>query len=196
MGSNVLTIMSPPPARDRTVITRARDGEPAAREELAHSTGRSAYVFALQLTGQPETAKDIAQESLMRFFRYLDRFDESQPVDPWLFGIVRNQARDAARREKVRRHDSLDAWLEAGGQKAADDDTDPAAAAERHELQRRVWRGISELADAHREIVVLRDYHGLSYREIARVLSIPEGTVMSRLHAARVRLREILRNDR
>lgn len=197
MGSTVLISMSPPlPAPDRTLISRARDGEQAAREELARTTGRSAYVFALQLTGRPETAKDIAQESLIRFFRHLDRFDESRPIDPWLFGIVRNQVRDAARREKVRRHDSLDAWLEAGGQQAASDATDPALAAERRELQQRVWRGISDLSDAHREILVLRDYHDLPYREIAAVLKIPQGTVMSRLHAARYRLREILRNER
>jgi len=167
-----------------------------AREELAQQTGDSAYVFALQLTGRPETAKDVAQDSVVRFFHGLGRFDDGQPVEPWLFSIVRNQVRDHARREKVRRHDSLDAWLEAGGQRAAAADTDPAVVAERHELQQRIWRAISELSEAYREIVVLRDHHGLSYREIAAVLSIPQGTVMSRLHAARVRLRETLRNER
>lgn len=196
MGSTVLT-MSPAPAAARTLVSRARSGDVEAREELAQQSGDAAYVFALQLTRQPETARDIAQDSVLRFFRSLDRFDDGQALEPWLFSIVRNMVRDHARREKVRRHDSLDAWLEAGGQRSADSEaTDPALAAERHELQQRVWRAISELTDAHREIVVLRDYHGLSYREIAAVLSIPEGTVMSRLHAARVSLRQILRNDR
>ena len=70
MGSNVLTVMSPPlPMPDRTLVSRARDGEAAAREQLARDAGRSAYVFALQMTGQPEVAQDIAQESLVRFFR-------------------------------------------------------------------------------------------------------------------------------
>ena len=197
MGSTVLTMSPAPMAPARTLVSRARDGEVDAREELARQTGDAAYVFALQLTGRPESAKDIAQDSVVRFFRALDRFDEGQAVEPWLFSIVRNQVRDHARREKVRRHDSLDAWLEAGGQRAADDDSvDPAATAERRELQRRVWRAISELSEAHREIVVLRDYHDLSYRGIAAVLSIPEGTVMSRLHAARQRLRATLRNER
>jgi RNA polymerase sigma-70 factor (ECF subfamily) len=114
-----------------------------------------------------------------------------RPVEPWLFGIVRNQVRDTARRERARRHESLDAWLEQGGPEPAGTD-DPVAAAERHELQQRVWRAISELGDAHREILVLRDYHRLAYRELADVLSIPTGTVMSRLHSARRRLRQIL----
>ena len=197
MGSTVLTMSSAPPAPAAALVSRARRGEVDAREELAQKSGDAAYVFALQLTRQPETAKDIAQESVVRFLRSLDRFDESQALEPWLFSIVRNQVRDHARREKVRRHQSLDAWLEAGGQQAADAEAvDPAVAAERHELQQRVWRAISELSESHREIVALRDYHDLSYREIAAVLSIPEGTVMSRLHAARVNLRQILRNER
>jgi len=197
MGSTVLTMSSAPPAPAAALVSRARRGEADAREELAQKSGDAAYVFALQLTRQPETAKDIAQESVVRFFRALDRFDEGQAVEPWLFSIVRNQVRDHARRETVRRHQSLDAWLEAGGQQAADSEAvDPAVAAERHELQQRVWRAISELSESHREIVALRDYHDLSYREIAAVLSIPEGTVMSRLHAARENLRQILRNER
>jgi RNA polymerase sigma-70 factor (ECF subfamily) len=167
-----------------------------AREELAREAGRSAYLYALQLTRAPETARDVAQDSVVRFFRNLDRFQDGRPLEPWLFSIVRNQVRDHARREKVRRHDSLDAWLESGGQRAADPATaDPVVMAERHELQGRVWQALSGLSEAHREIVVLRDYHDLPYRQIAEVLSIPEGTVMSRLHAARRRLREALRND-
>ena len=197
MGSTVLTMSITAPEPAGTLVTRARRGDVDAREELAQKSGDAAYVFALQLTRQPETAKDIAQESVVRFLRSLDRFDEGQAVEPWLFSIVRNQVRDHARREKVRRHQSLDAWLEAGGQQAADSEAvDPAVAAERHELQQRVWRAISELSESHREIVALRDYHDLSYRDIAAVLSIPEGTVMSRLHAARVNLRQILRNER
>lgn len=197
MGSTVLTMRPAPPAPAGTLVSRAREGQVDAREELAHQTGDSAYVFALQLTGQPETARDIAQDSVVRFFRALDRFDGSQAVEPWLFSIVRNQVRDHARREKVRRHDSLDAWLEAGGQRAAETEaTDPAVSAERHELQRRVWQAISELSEAQREIIVLRDYHDRSYREIAAILAIPQGTVMSRLHAARTKLRQTLRNER
>jgi RNA polymerase sigma-70 factor (ECF subfamily) len=197
MGSTVLTMSPALPAPVSTLVSRARDGDTDAREKLAREMGDAAYVFALQITGRPESARDIAQDSVVRFFRSLDRFDEGLAVEPWLFSIVRNMARDHARREKVRRHDSLDAWLESGGQRAAEaEQTDPAAVAERRELQQRVWRAISELSETHRETVVLRDYHGLSYRQIAGVLAIPEGTVMSRLHAARKNLRQILGNDR
>ncbi|HSG81743.1 MAG TPA: RNA polymerase sigma factor [Gemmatimonadota bacterium] len=183
------------PGADRALLARARDGERAAREQLAQRVGRSAYVFALQITGAPDAARDVAQDGVLRFFQHLDRFDSSRPLDPWLYQIVRNRARDLMRRERVRRHESLDAWLEQGHPEAADPAADPAADAERHDLQRRVWRAISQLPEDHREIFVLRDYHDLSYREIAEVLEIPQGTVMSRLHAARKGLREILLDE-
>jgi len=192
MGSTVQALMSSETSLpDRALVAKAREGESDAREVLAQRVGDSAYVFALQMTRSPEDARDIAQDSVLRFFGHLDRFDMDRPVEPWLFGIVRNQVRDTARLERVRRHESLDTWLEQGGPEPAATD-DPVATAERHELRQRVWRAISELGGPHREILVLRDYHGLAYRELADVLSIPTGTVMSRLHSARRRLRQIL----
>jgi RNA polymerase sigma-70 factor (ECF subfamily) len=192
MRSTLEAVMSPElPFSHQALVVQARDGDRDAREELADWAGREAYVFALQLTRSSETARDVAQDALLRFFQNIDRYDANQPVRPWLFAIVRNQARDAARRDKVRSHGSLDAWLEQGMPEPASSD-DPVATAERHEMQRRVWQAISDLGETQREILVLRDYHGLAYREIAAVLAIPPGTVMSRLHAARGRLRATL----
>jgi RNA polymerase sigma-70 factor, ECF subfamily len=192
MGSTLAAVMSPElPISHQALVFKARGGDRDAREQLAAWAGQEAYVFALQLTRSSETARDVAQEALLRFFQHIDRFDAAQPVRPWLFVIVRNQARDAARRDRVRPHGSLDSWLEQGMPEPTSSD-DPVATAERHELQRRVWQAISELGEAQREILVLRDYHGLAYREIAEILAIPTGTVMSRLHAARGRLRQIL----
>ena len=114
-------------------------------------------------------------------------------MEPWLYAIVRNRVRDLSRREKLRKHESLDSWLEKGRVEPADPFAGPAAVAEQDELRRRIWASISELSEAHREIIALRDYQDLSYREIADVLSIPQGTVMSRLHAARKSLSEIIR---
>ena len=177
---------------DRKLLTSVRDGDRAARDALARRVGGSAYVFALQLTRGSHTAHDVAQDSVLRFFQHLDRFDADRPIEPWLYQIVRNRVRDLSRRDRLRHHESLNAWLEHGLPESADPTADPAADAERHELRQRVWRAISELSDPQREIIVLRDYHDLSYREIAEVLSIPQGTVMSRLHSARKNLREII----
>ena len=180
------------PTPDVALLASVRNGDRAARELLARRVGDSAYIFALQLTRGADTARDIAQDSVLRFFQHLDRFDADRPVEPWLYQIVRNRVRDLSRRNRLRRHESLEAWLAEGRPETADPSSDPAADAERRDLQRQVWRAISELDHAHREIIVLRDYHDLSYREIAAVLSIPQGTVMSRLHTARRKLREII----
>jgi RNA polymerase sigma-70 factor (ECF subfamily) len=180
-------------APDRALVSSARAGEREAREELARRYRRPAYLLALQLTGRPELAQDVAQDCMMRFFQHLDRFDPQRPVEPWLYQIVRNRVRDLRRRERLRHTESLDAWREQGRPETVDTTaTDPSRAAEQSELQGRIWHAISQLSDAHREILVLRDYHDLAYREISEVLSIPQGTVMSRLHAARKSLRGVL----
>jgi RNA polymerase sigma-70 factor (ECF subfamily) len=177
------------------LVRRARSGRGPAREALGRVVGRTAYVFALQLTRSPDAALDVAQDSALRFFEHIDRFDADRAIEPWLYQIVRNRVRDLARRESLRRHDSLDAWIAGRPLEIADPDPGPPDEVERLELQRRIWGAISGLSDDHREILILRDHHGLPYREIAEIMSIPVGTVMSRLHAARTRLRDELADE-
>lgn len=197
VGRGVIALTNPGTQdEDHRLVGSALAGDERAREDLGRRVGRSAYVFALQIVRDREVALDIAQDGVLRFFSALDRFDADRPIDPWLYQIVRNQARDRARRERLRNHDSLEVHLEAGGAEGVTSTDDPVRLAESSDLQRRIWRAVSDLSDAQREIFVLRDHHGLSYREIADVLSIPSGTVMSRLHAARTRLRELLAAER
>lgn len=187
---------SPAPGDDRALVVAARTGERRAREALGRRVGRAAYLFAVQLTGDRELALDLAQDGVIRFFRTLDRFDADRPIEPWLYQIVRNRVRDEARRDGRRPVDSLDALLDHGDTTPGPPTDDPAIDVERAGLQRRIWQAVSQLSDAHREIFVLRDFHGLSYREIAETLAIPQGTVMSRLHAARTNLRALLADER
>jgi RNA polymerase sigma-70 factor (ECF subfamily) len=193
------------PIDNRALVEATRAGDRSAREELGRTVGHSAYLFALQLTGDRDRAGDVAQDGVIKFFKNLDRFDAERPIEPWLYQIVRNRVRDLARAERPGRSQSLDAMLEdrpgaereLGGHRSGANGpgSDPAVDAERAELQRRLWHCVSQLSEAHREIFVLRDFHGLSYREIAETLSIPQGTVMSRLHAARRQLRQLLASD-
>lgn len=189
--------MSPLPVAlgtiDTELVLQAKSGVAEAREELARRYREPAYLLGLQLTGNREDALDVAQDALMRFFATLDRFQEERPVRPYLLRIVRNRAMDLFRRRRIRRAESLDAGELP--RQIADDRPGPEEATRRDELRRRVWRAVSELVPAKREILVLRDYHDLAYAEIAKVLGIPIGTVMSRLHAARKALREILVAD-
>jgi RNA polymerase sigma-70 factor (ECF subfamily) len=180
-----------PPAAlaDGELVARARRGDETARDELARRCRRPAYLLALQLLRDPDDARDVAQDALLRFFSRLDRFTPGRAVQPWLCAIVRNRACDLVRSRRRHPEESLDARDEPGtgrrDHEVVDTAPGPEASAERRELQARIWRALAALGEREREILVLRDYQDLSYEEIAGVLAVPMGTVMSRLHRAR-----------
>lgn len=183
---------------ERKLVVRARRGDRCACEELARRHRDPAYFFALQLLGNPDDALDVAQDAMLRFFSHLDRFDPRRPVRPWLFRIVRNRVLDLFRRRKVRKHDSIDAAADDEDRPdlvLIDETMDPEGDAHDAQLRRRIFSALSELTHNQREILVLRDYQDLAYAEIAETLEIPIGTVMSRLHGARKRLRQVLEGD-
>lgn len=196
------TVLSPagmiPPAQaassDSRLLVQAQAGGREAREELARRMRGPAYVLALQLVGNREDALDVAQDALLRLFAHIARMAPERPLRPWLFAIVRNRARDLWRRRAARPSESLDARPDLSAHLAARSG-DPEQQTARHQLARRMWSAIGGLSRSHREILVLRDFHDLTYAEIAGTLDIPLGTVMSRLHAARSALRGRLAAD-
>lgn len=187
--------MTPPmaaPIPDADLVREARRGRDEALDALARRLREPAYTLALQLLRDPDDALDVAQDALLRFFTSLHRLDEDRPPRPWLFAIVRNRARDVLRRRRVHKSESLDALTEAGRPEPPSPAVDPARRALRRDLQRRVWSALEQLSGDQRDILVLRDYQDLRYTEIAQVLKVPVGTVMSRLHRARKALKDRL----
>ena len=182
---------------DFELVLRARKGDRLAQEELARRHRRPMYFLALQLLGNPDDAMDVVQDALVRFLTTIHRFDPKRPVRPWLYRIVRNRVIDLARRRKVRKHDSIDDLDPEGNLRLVlpDPDVDLERDAGQSQLRARLFRALAELSPKQREIVVMRDYQDLSYKEIASTLDIPIGTVMSRLHGARKRLRDLLQSD-
>ncbi len=179
---------------DRRLIDQARAGEPAARDALARRYRRAAYLLALQMLGNRDDAMDVTQDAMLRFFSTLKSFDATRRVQPWLFTIVRNQVRDLWRQRQRRPADAGGGSDALVGQLAAPQ-PGPEADLHRRELKERVWRALAALPAEKREIIVLRDFHDLSYSDIAQVLGIPIGTVMSRLHGARRQLRARLEEE-
>lgn len=179
---------------DRQLVDQAKAGEPAACDALARRHRRAAYLLALQLLGNRDDAMDVTQDAMLRFFTTLKSFDATRRVQPWLFTIVRNQVRDLWRRQQRRPGDAIGGSDALVGQLAAPQ-PGPEADLHRRELKERVWRALAALPAEKREIIVLRDFHDLSYSDISQVLGIPIGTVMSRLHGARQRLRARLEEE-
>jgi RNA polymerase sigma-70 factor (ECF subfamily) len=168
----------------------------AAFEAAVLPHARAAYSLARWLARDVHDAEDVVQEAWLRAFKYFDGFDGSD-ARAWFLSIVRN----AFHRwnERRARADTVRAGKAADDESdrdvaiaAASREDDPAHAALRASEREVVNRAIGELPVEYREVVVLRELEGLSYKEIAAVVSIPIGTVMSRLARARERLRDRL----
>ena len=179
---------------DREAVRRVQAGETEAFEVLVEKYKRKTFRLAFQVLRDQEEALDVAQEAFVKAFRSLPKFKGESAFYTWLFRIAMNVALDR-RRQRVTRAKSMgaeDVPPEEWERSAVSEDRGPddeAASAERRE---RIARALESLSEHHRSIIILSDIEGLSYREIAEVLEVPMGTVMSRLHNARKRLRDAL----
>jgi len=174
------------------LAVRARDGDREAFGQLVSNHMRKAYGFALGIVGSPADAMDLSQDAFVRAFRSIKRFKPGEPFYPWYYRILRNlcfnHLRDRARRGRILRRASEDG-LQPGTYGFT---PSPEALAERTAVRKAVWEGIGTLKEEHREVLVLREFEGSSYKEIAELVGIPIGTVMSRLYAARKNLKAAL----
>jgi len=166
---------------------RARQGDLAAFDRLMQLHERRVFRTATLLLGRPEDADDAVQETFLRLFRSLVRFDSGRPFEPWLYRIAVNVCRDLGRKRRWKQWLSLDGWLAAGG-------VEPRAASS-DSLREEITRALATLSDRERAAVVLRDVEGLTAAEAGRVLGISAGTVRSHASRGRARLREILGGD-
>ena len=184
-------------ATERGLMERARTGDREAFGELVAQHMRRAYYAALALLGSHDDALDLSQEAFARAFRAHRKLDPERPFYPWLYQILRRLCFNVHRDRKTRRARLAEAapWLaqEAADRAAA---TDPQRQAERAELRERIEAAIERLPAHERETLVLREFEGLRYREIADLLGIPIGTVMSRLYSARKALAQQLGEER
>ena len=156
---------------------------------------RRAFFTALAIVGNREEAYDVSQEAFIRAFRAIERFDPTRPFAPWFFRILRNLCSTLLTRRSARPMDSIEEMAEVGREPLAGDRYDPALLAERNADAELVWSALGRLDAASREIIVLKDIQEHKYREIAEILEIPIGTVMSRLYTARQKLKRILLED-
>lgn len=181
----------PEPRQDEHLVSRCQSGDIPAFEELVEKYKQRAYYTALGLTGSHDEALDISQEAFIRAYRTMAKFQAHRGgFFTWYYQILRNLCfnflRDRAKR--ARAFSEMEVSPNAL-QNIADDSIDPAVIAERNELKDAVWRAINLLKADDREIILLRDFQEMSYKEIAATLDCPLGTVMSRLFNARKQLR-------
>ncbi len=174
------------PAMEAAAVEGSAAEQDQALAAFFQQHKRRAYLFALQMVGDPDDAMELTQEAFLRLHRDWARRDASQPAAPWLYAVLRNLAIDLLRRRAVRAPAAHPADQEASPS------PDPEVLAERQQLSQALWRAIQRLPEPQREALLLRDFHGLSYAEIARVTGSTPSLVASRLHDARERLRRQL----
>lgn len=177
----------PPEApSDRELVRRAREGDQAAFGALIRRHQRRIFGLGVRLLGTVPDAEDLVQETFLRAWRALDRFDEERPLAPWLVRIATNRALNVLDTRSRRRSEELTDAVRWDGPSPEED-------FERARLREDVMSALQTLPDDQRTILVLRAHDGLSYREIAETLDVPIGTVMSRLARARETMRRRVR---
>jgi RNA polymerase sigma-70 factor, ECF subfamily len=178
---------------EAAAVLQAVRGDVSAFGSLVKAYQRQAYAIAYGFVGNREDALELAQDSFARAYRAMPRFDTGLPFYPWFYRIVKNTCLNHIKKKRRHGELSLDGLMDAGYD-VADDDADSERDAELGDLRRAIGSALKRLPPEHREILILRHFQDLSYAEIAACLGVPQGTVMSRLHAARKNLRAVLEN--
>jgi RNA polymerase sigma-70 factor (ECF subfamily) len=188
MGTGGRTASYGPPEDEVRAIAACQKGDRDAYEVIVRRYAARAVGVARTILRDAALAEDVAQEAFVRAFRAIRRFKLSEPFYPWLYRILKNVCLTRLKRRR-RIEASLDAE---DAPPVAGPPSDPAVKLGRTELRATIDAAMAQLSEAHREILHLAHFEELSYKEIAACLSIPIGTVMSRLWAARQALRKTL----
>jgi RNA polymerase sigma-70 factor, ECF subfamily len=181
--------------RERRLIRKLRDRDEKAFRELVADYGDRVYNLTYRMLGNREEAEDVAQEVFITVFKSIDSFRGDAKLSTWLYRVTANHCKNRIK-YLSRRHDrskaEFDERLDQGGAVAAltsNPGPRPDTQIEGMQLERMMQEAIASLDEEQRILIVLRDVEELSYGEICEITELPEGTVKSRLHRARLALR-------
>jgi len=176
---------------DAELLARYAAGEEAAFREIVNRYKNGLYAFLRRFLNRQDLVEDVFQETFLQLFTSSDSFDTTRPLRPWLFTIAANKAKDALRKQQ--RIAAIPIGTIAEAQEMSFDDvlnaltsdtTMPYEKLQKSETASRVRQIIANMPENLREILILGYFHQFSYKQMAQILSIPIGTVKSRLHTA------------
>lgn len=182
---------------ERELLERAARGDGEAFYELVRPCERSVFMAALSIVGNDADAEEVAQEAVLKAFKHIGRFRGEAKFSTWLVQIAINEARMKIRKGRPYLHESID-----DGQRTEDGDyiprdfadwrEIPSVALEQKELREAIRKAMDELPEKYRSVFVLRDVRRFSIQETAKLLSITEANVKTRLSRARLKMRDAL----
>ncbi len=171
---------------DVALLKRIRDGDKAAFRHLAERLAPTALAVATRVTANRDLAEEAVQEAFVDVWRQCDRFDSGRGgLRQWVLGVVHHKAVDAVRRERA----AADAARKAPEPAPAPDPEEAGWVSDRRD---RIMRAVEQLSPAQREAIMLAYFGGLTYRQVAERLQIPEGTAKSRLRDGLMTLRGLM----
>ena len=180
--------------RERQLVRRLRERDEAAFRELVGEHRDRIYNLTLRMLGNKAEAEDVAQEVFITVFKTIESFREEAKFSTWLYRVAVNHCKNRIKylaRRHDRDRDELDETNEGRATAATDPPMPrPDRALEGVQLDKILQAAIATLDDDHRVLVVLRDVEDLSIEEICEITGLPDGTVKSRLHRARLALRK------
>jgi len=185
-----------PSATDEILVGWAREGDTEAFEGLVFRHRDKIYARAMLMMRNEEEALDLSQEAWVKGWQRLHQFQGEASFATWMTRIVINLCLDQIRRQKKMRAESIEQLDEdLGGveRQMPIENVNPTEGLEKDELRRRIDEAMAKLTEAHRTVLVLHEFQGLEYKEIAKRVGISIGTVMSRLFYARRRMATLLR---
>ncbi|TAL18215.1 sigma-70 family RNA polymerase sigma factor [bacterium] len=177
------------------LVKRAREGDFSAFEELVTGTEAKVFSHLLRLTQNSSDAEELLQETYLSAFKNLNSFKGNSSFYTWVYRIATNHAFMHFRKHRPETSIEelpLPSHEELKKRHIRDWDMDPADAAQKEEVRAIMEKAIAKLPEGYREVVLMRDMEGLSTAETAEIMGINEGAVKTRLHRARIFLREIL----
>ncbi len=178
---------------DEELVSRSMGGDPESFNQLIRRWERPIYALAYRTIGREDDARDVVQETFLRAFRGLSGFKGQAKFSSWLYRITLNLCRDWMRRQRrtpvIATPDGVD-LVELAGESETVETAD--AAVVRKDLSRAVARAMSALPEEQRAAIVLKEYHDLTFQEIADLLGCPLSTVKTRLYQGLTVLRKEL----
>jgi RNA polymerase sigma-70 factor (ECF subfamily) len=184
---------------DRVLIDRAQAGDMSAFRRLVERHQRRAFAVALALVHDENDARELVQDAFLRAYKSLPAFQGGSSFFTWLYRIVTNLSIDLIRKPGRQRGDLEESRLDVDEMSDLElslvsrlDGSDPADVMRRREIAGRLQIALDALPSYHRAVIVMRELDGLSYEEMAQVMGVSKGTIMSRLFHARQKLQRAL----
>lgn len=185
--------------QEMEIVRRAQQGDVEAFRELVKQNQRQVFHACVSVLRSTADAEDVTQEVFVRAHRNLAKFQGTAKFSTWLYRIARNASIDHLRKRGRREASNIDDFVDENRETAFDDQFlnaplgfNPTQELARQEYRTAIVQAFEALSPAHREILMLREVEALSYQEIADLLEIKIGTVMSRLHHARLNAQKFL----